>query len=148
MPLIINAPNITNQMIECDEPVNAIDLLPTMLHLAGLENLIYKNIDGLNITPMLHGSRIDRQAIFWHYPHFGNQGGWSGAAVRSGDYKLIEKFEIGDFELYNLREDIGEKNNLSPEKPEVRDELILKLRKWQQENNAVFPEPAQRLITN
>jgi len=148
VPLIINVPNIANQVVVSDEPVNAIDLLPTMLHLTGFENLIGENLDGVNIVPMLHGGKIERRAIFWHYPHFGNQGGWPGAVVRSGDYKLIEKFETGDFELYNLREDIGEKYNLSSEKPEIRDELILKLRNWQHENNAIFPEPAQRLITH
>jgi len=147
VPLIINAPHIPDQVEVCHEPVNAIDLLPTILNLTGMEYLVSENIDGVDISPLLNEGVIDRQAIFWHYPHFGNQGGWPGAVVRSGDYKLIEKFETGDFELYNLREDIGEKNNLYLEKPEVRDELILMLRKWQQENNVVFPEPAQRLIT-
>ena len=78
---------------------------------------------------------------FWHYPHYGNQGGTPGASVRDGDWKLIRFFEDGHEELYNLKQDIGETRNLADEKPEKRAELSAKLTAWSEEIEALIPEP-------
>ena len=74
-------------------------------------------------------------------PHYGNQGGTPGASARDGDWKLIRFFEDGHEELYNLKEDIGETKNLVDTEPEKRKELSAKLSAWQEEIEALMPEP-------
>ena len=83
----------------------------------------------------------ERGPVYWHYPHYGNQGAFPGAAVRLGDYKLIEFFEDNHAELYNLRRDLGEKKNLAEAKPEKAAELRALLHAWQKETGARFPAP-------
>jgi arylsulfatase A-like enzyme len=78
-------------------------------------------------------TRRARLRFFWHYPHYGNQGGTPGASVRDGDWKLIRFFEDGHEELYNLKEDIGETKNLAEVEPEKRVELSVKLTARQEE---------------
>ena len=73
--------------------------------------------------PALKGETHDRGAMFWHYPHYGNQGGSPSGAVREGDWKLIEFYEDGRLELYNLKSDLGEKKNLADAEPARRDAL-------------------------
>jgi hypothetical protein len=80
-------------------------------------------------------------AIFWHYPHYGKQGGTPGSSVRAGDYKLIEFFEDGRLELYNLREDIGEEHSLAEAQPQVATRLHDMLRAWRDDVEAKIPEP-------
>jgi len=93
------------------------------------------------LVPLLKGGdELDREAIFWHYPHYGNQGGTPGSSVRAGDYKLIEFFETGHVELYNLREDIGEEHDLSEELPEVTVRLKKMLADWREEIEAKIPQ--------
>jgi arylsulfatase A-like enzyme len=94
------------------------------------------------MVPVLRGERaLDREAIFWHYPHYGNQGGTPGAAIREGDWKLIEYFEDKPVELFNLAEDIGEQTNLAEEHPEKVAQLRGKLDGWQEAVGARFPSP-------
>jgi len=82
---------------------------------------------------------LTREAIFWHYPHYGNQGGTPGAAVRQGAYKLIEFFGDRPSELYNLREDLSEKKNLYEHMPEKAAALESLLHGWQESTGARFP---------
>ena len=76
-----------------------------------------------------------------HYPHYGNQGGTPGSSIRAGDYKLIEFFEEGRFELYNLRQDIGEEHDLVGELPKLTDDLAGKLAAWRRRVEAKIPQP-------
>ena len=82
-----------------------------------------------------------RKAIFWHYPHYGNQGGQPGSAVRWGDWKLIRFFEDNHSELYNLKEDLSEKHDLCTQKPEKAQELNALLDRFLQESHATMPKP-------
>ena len=126
----------------CPTPVTSPDFYPTILELAGLEPIPGQHCAGTRIAPLLHGAEsIEREAIFWHYPHYGNQGGTPGSSVRSDDYKLIEFFEDGRLELYNLREDIGETKNLAASKPETTAQLHRLLREWRKRVEAKIPEP-------
>ncbi len=84
---------------------------------------------------------LQRKTLYWHYPHYGNQGGSPGAATRSGDYKLIEFFEDSHVELYNLKDDIGETNNLANAMPEKVKELLSILHHWQRNVDAKMPRP-------
>jgi len=84
---------------------------------------------------------LNRKAIYWHYPHYSNQGGGPTGAVRAGNYKLIESYEDNHLELYNLKEDIGEKNNLAEKMPQKATELHIMLKAWRKEVNAQMPTP-------
>jgi arylsulfatase A-like enzyme len=122
--------------------VTSPDFYPTMLEMAGLDLRPRQHTDGVSLVPLLRGGdTLDREAIFWHYPHYGNQGGTPGSSVRAGDYKLIEFFEDGSVELYNLREDIGEDHDLSEEEPEVTARLRGMLSTWRARVEAKIPQP-------
>ncbi|MBC7317408.1 MAG: sulfatase-like hydrolase/transferase, partial [Chloroflexi bacterium] len=118
-PLLIRWPNVIRAGAVCQVPVTSPDFYPTLLDLAGLPPRPEQHVDGLSFAPLLRGEaqNIDREAIFWHYPHYGNQGGTPACSLRAGEYKLIEFFEDGRLELYNLREDISEAHNLAQEMP-------------------------------
>jgi arylsulfatase A-like enzyme len=141
-PLIVRFPGGVAPDTVCTTPVTTPDFYPTLLAMAGLDPIPQQHCDGINILPLLEGDQeLDREAIFWHYPHYGNQGGTPGSSVRAGDYKLIEFFEDNRLELYNLREDIEENHNLAAELPDVRDRLHDMLVAWRQSIEAKIPQP-------
>lgn len=125
----------------CREAVTSPDLYPTILELAGLAPDPMQKVDGVSLLPLLMQSgSLKRDAIFWHYPHYGHQGGTPGASVRCGDWKLIEFFEDDHVELYNLREDQSETRDLAQVLSEKTRELREKLHAWQSSVAAVRPE--------
>jgi len=139
-PMIINWPGVTKPGSICNEPVTSTDFYPTMLEMAGLGLRPKQHIDGMSLCSILRGKRgLKRKAIYWHYPHYSNQGGRPGGAVRCGDYKLIERYEDNSIELYNLREDIGEKRELSAAVPAKAQELRKMLHKWREDVDANMP---------
>ena len=141
-PLIVKWPGVVAPGSRCTVPVTSTDFYPTMLHMAGLDLLPQQHVDGVSLLPLLTGQgTLEREAIFWHYPHYGNQGGTPGSAVRMGDYKLIEFFEKGSVELYHLREDIGEDNNLAEALPGLAQKLKQMLAEWQRAVEAKIPQP-------
>jgi arylsulfatase A-like enzyme len=141
-PLFIKWPGKIEPGTTCDTPVTSPDFYPTLLEAAGLEAMPGQHCDGESIMPLLtQTGTLERDAIFWHYPHYGNQGGTPGSSIRCGDYKLIEFFEDGRLELYNLAEDISEEHNLANEKPEMTKELHAKLVAWRQKVEAKIPTP-------
>jgi arylsulfatase A-like enzyme len=124
----------------CHVPVTSPDFYPTFLDAAGLDLLPEQHRDGESLISLLKGGQVlARDAIFWHYPHYGNQGGTPGSSVRSGDYKLIEFFEDGRLELYNLRADPGEKHNLARENPALAKDLQALLTEWRRQVEAKIP---------
>ena len=140
-PLLVKCPGVTQPGSTCSVPVTSPDFYPTMLELAGLDPLPEQHCDGVSIAPLLRGAdRLDREAIYWHYPHYGNQGGTPGCSVRCGDYKLIEFFEDGRLELYHLRDDIGETHNLAAERPDLAKELHGRLVAWRERVGGRTPE--------
>jgi len=139
---LVRAPGIGTSGQTCDEPVTSTDFYPTLLDLAGLPLKPEQHLDGVSLAPLLQGeTSIDREAIFWHYPHYSNQGGFPGAAVRMGDWKLIERFEDGRVHLYNLADDIGEQNDLATEQPARVNEMRQRLHAWYQAVDAKFLRP-------
>ena len=141
-PWIIRAPGVTKPGSTCDTPVITTDFYPTLLQLVGLPLFPEQHQDGISLVPLLKGDKLERKApLFWHYPHYGNQGGAPNGAIRDGDWKLIEWFEDGSLELYNIRNDPGEKQDLAPKQPEVVKELYAKLRAWRNKVGAVMPTP-------
>lgn len=106
------------------------DLYPTLLSYAGLPARPAQHVDGVNARDAFEGRAFARGPVFWHYPHYGNQGGTPACAVRDGRYKLIEYFEDGALELYDLVNDPSEMQNLAQDLPAVRDALHARLAAW------------------
>ncbi|MEX0774104.1 MAG: sulfatase [Phycisphaeraceae bacterium] len=125
----------------CTTPTTSTDWYPTLLEAAGLPMMPQQHVDGVSLMPLLEGHELERGAIYWHYPHYGNQGGTPGASVRDGDWKLIEFFEDGHLELYNLREDEEEKHNRAATEPELTRRLLEQLHRWRREVEALIPKP-------
>jgi arylsulfatase A-like enzyme len=141
-PWIIRAPGLTKPGSICDTPVITTDFYPTFLELAGLPPFPEQHRDGVSLRRLLKGSQPQRGApLFWHYPHYGNQGGTPCGVIRDGDWKLIEWFEDGSLELFNIRTDVGEAKNLAAENPKKTKELHGKLVVWRKEVNALMPIP-------
>jgi len=142
-PMIIRWPGVTEAGGTCEEPVISTDFYPTILAMAGLPLRPEQHMDGRNLAGLLDGraKTLGREALYWHYPHYGNQGGSPGGAVRCGDWKLIEFYEDNHVELYNLREDIGEKRDLAGVMPEKAAELRRMLHAWRASVDAKMPRP-------
>ena len=128
VPLIINDPLIPNIQGECQVPVTTIDYFATIIEMTGIKADI--KTDGISIVPLLKAEQTAERPLFWHYPHYSNQGGDPGSAIRYGSYKLIDNFETGRQELYNLAEDIAETTDISAKNPEKTKELYNLLIEW------------------
>jgi arylsulfatase A-like enzyme len=140
-PMMIRWPGVTRPGSVCDTPVSSVDFFPTMLDIAGLGGRRPDAVDGVSLAPLLRGGALGRRALYWHYPHYSDQGGYPGGAVRTGEYKLIEFYEDGRLELYNLARDIRESQNLARREPKRAAELHEMLRNWRASVNAAMPEP-------
>lgn len=141
-PWIVCAPGVAKAGATCETPVISTDFYPTLLELSGLALAPEQHRDGISLVPLLKGGKLERKAsLFWHYPHYGNQGGAPFGAIRDGDWKLIEWYEDGRLELYDLRDDPGEAKNLAAREPARANELKAKLGAWRKSVNAVMPTP-------
>lgn len=142
-PLLIRWPGRVTAGRVVDEPVTSPDFYPTLLEAAGLRPRPEQHVDGTSFRPLLDGEPFERGPIFWHYPHYSNQGGTPGAAVRDGDWKLIWYFEDDHVELYDIRSDVGEEDDRAgdPGCEELRERLHGLLRDWQASVGALMPRP-------
>lgn len=138
-PWIIRYPGVTKPGAISSEPICSIDLLPTLAAAAEIE--VEQVIDGLDLKPVLAGGTLNRESLYWHYPHYSNQGGIPSGAVRQGDFKLIERYEDGSVRLYNLANDIAEQQDLSLEMPDRVNQMRADLHAWYKEMGAKFLEP-------
>lgn len=137
-PFVVRWPGVTKPGSTCDVPVISADLFPTIATAAGAAP---GKVDGRDLRPLLEGGRLDRDALFWHYPHYSNQGGFPGGAVRSGDWKLVERYEDGRVHLYDLKNDPGERADLAERHPERVAALRARLHAWYKDVGARFLEP-------
>lgn len=156
----IRAPGVTNPGSVSPVPITSTDFYPTMLDLAGQPLLPDQHIDGVSLKPMFYGGtsperfvrpeyprrqlevdtkRVLERAIYWHYPHYGNQGGAPSGAIRQGDWKLIEWYEDDKVELFNLADDIGETKNLADAQPERAARMKKLLHDWLKDTDAKMP---------
>jgi len=141
VPLLIKPSNYTGEARISTEPVIGHDFYPTFLSLAGITTNS-STLDGVDLSPVLiENKTLNRKELFWHYPHYHGSGWAPGAAILQGDWKLIEFYESGTFELYNLSEDISETNDLSLEYPEKVVALQNRLHELQKSMNANTAEP-------
>lgn len=141
-PYMIRWPGKTKPGSTCDVPVTSTDFAPTILAMAGLDALPDKHLDGKSLTPLLKGQTgFDRDALYWHYPHYANQGGFPGGAIRMGDWKLVERYEDGRVHLYNLKTDIGERNDVAANHEDRVAKMRGKLHAWYKQVDAKFLQP-------
>ncbi len=141
-PMIIRWPHAATAGLIRDEVVISTDFYPTMLEMAGIPPLPGQHGDGISLAPLLMaGQSLPQRALYWHYPHYGNQGGSPGSAVRQGDFKLIQFYEDGRVELYNIKDDIGETRDLSQQLPEKARAMQSLLNGWLGEVGAGMPSP-------
>jgi len=142
VPLIVQGPQIDRPGRTSEAPVVTTDLAATMMELAEGPDDARKALDGGSLLPLLMGRGTpERGAIFWHYPHYGNQGGSPGGAIRLGDWKLIEFYEDKRIELYNLEQDPGEQHDLAATEPVRVSELRQRLHAWRAALGAAMPTP-------
>jgi arylsulfatase A-like enzyme len=140
VPLIVSYPPGIKAGSTSDVPSMSIDLLPTLADLCVLDVAKAPAWDGVSLAPALKQSGlVERDALFWHYPHYHPGGATPYGAIRAGDYRLVEFYEDGKVELYHLKDDIGETRDLAATQPAKRDELLGKLRAWRKEVSAQMP---------
>jgi arylsulfatase A-like enzyme len=140
-PLIARWPGRIASGVCCPVPVTSTDFYPTVLDAVGAPARPEQHRDGVSLLPLLEGRGApDRDAIFWHYPHYSNQGDTPCCALRMGDWKAIEHFEDGRIELYNLREDIAEQHDRSADEPERVRTMRHRLAAWRETVAARIPE--------
>lgn len=142
VPAIVRYPMRVAPGSTCREPIISMDFYPTILELTGVEKAPDQTIDGVSLVPLLEGqTQLDREALYWHYPHYHPGGATPYSAVRQGEWRLIEFFEDGRLELYNLTEDIGEQHDRADDMPEKVEELHARLQAWRDAVDAQYPEP-------
>ncbi len=148
-PLIISAPGVTHAQSTCPFPVTSMDYYPTLLQLAGIPLKPDQHRDGISLVPLLKGVKShNRRALYWHFPHYHGSTWTPGAAVRFGDWKLVEFFEEDTVELYDLGQDIGETQDLASAKPDVTRRLLGMLHQWQEDTEARMPQPNPNFKAN
>jgi arylsulfatase A len=140
-PMIVHWPGVTKAGTVCDAPVYGCDFMPTFLSLAAVP-VHPTPCDGTDISALFKGMKtLNRDAIFWHYPHYSDQGGTPAGGMRQGDWKLIEFFEDGHLELYNLRFDPGEQYDFASSYSDVATRMHASLVNWRQSVHAAMPAP-------
>ncbi len=144
-PCLVRWPGHTKPGTTSDEIIQSIDWMPTLLEMTQVKLPAEAKVDGMSIVPALNGGKLGRDTIFTHFPHDTPASGQHpGTAVRRGDWKLIRLFAQNadgsdQFELYNLKDDIGEGKNLAAEKPEIVKELNELINQFLKETQAVVP---------
>ena len=140
-PFLIKVPWLEHWAKQTDYPVTGTDFYPTILDLAEIDLIPAQHVDGVSLEPLLENDTVEMpdRPLFWHYPHYGNQGGEPSSIIREGDWKLIHYWEDGRNELYNLKSDPYEQFDLAHDRPRVTGRLARKLASWLEEVDAEFP---------
>jgi arylsulfatase A-like enzyme len=145
VPAIVKWPGVTAPGSVCEEPVITLDFYPTLLEIGGAKGNAKHNaaVDGVSLVPLLKDPKatLKRKATYWHYPHYHPGGATPYGAVRAGDWKLVEFYEDDHVELYNLKDDISEKDDLAKKLPDKAKELRDRLAAWRKAVGAQMPTP-------
>ncbi len=141
-PFLVRWPGVTKAGSVCKEPVMSTDFFPTFVKAAGENPKGVGPIDGVDLMPLLKGGEsLSRDALYWHYPHYSNQGGFPSGAIRMGTWKMIERYEDGQVHLYDLSKDVGEREDLSKVHPGQVAKMREKLHQWYEDVDAKFLRP-------
>jgi len=139
-PMIVSWPGTTKERGTCSIPVTSTDFYPTILEMAGAPLRPKQHLDGISLVPALKGSNsLDREAIYWHYPHYHGSANRPTAAIRMGSMKLVRWYETGEEELFDLSNDIGENSDLASAKPDALKKMSGMLDEWLKETGAKLP---------
>ncbi|GAA3580115.1 sulfatase [Snuella lapsa] len=138
-PYFIKVPWLKSNGAATNYPVVGTDFYPTILDLANITPLPDQHVDGISLKPLLEGKTLKARPLFWHYPHYGNQGGEPSSIIREGNWKLIHYWEDERNELYNLQSDPQEQTNVASANPDLTRELNDKLNNWLNSVNANKP---------
>lgn len=140
VPLIVRWPGVVKPGTTSSVPVISTDYFPTILAAIGAPLHPEWHMDGVSLLPLLKQTgQLSGRPLYWHYPHYGNQGGIPGGAVRDGDWKLIEFFEDDHIELYNLADDPVEEVDLAATQPDRAKQLRQQLHDWRRSVDANMP---------
>lgn len=142
VPLIVKWPDKVKPSTVSNEIVNSYDLFSTFVELGGGKIPATQQTDGISLVPIVKGEKasLNRDALYWHFP----TSQWTRnpmGAIRKGDYKLIEHYDNGNLELFDLKDDIGETINLVNKKPVKAKELLTDLKAWRTSIGAQMPTP-------
>ncbi|XLS29629.1 sulfatase [Flavobacteriaceae bacterium M23B6Z8] len=137
-PLIISWPSVIEPGQTRNTPVIAQDFFNTMSALSKAED---HTEDGINLAPYFNGNEPEERGLLWHLPHYSPQHGKPASAYRKGDWKLIYFYEDERYELYNLKKDLSESNDLAKKEPKKLETMIAEMQEALQQLNAKFPEP-------
>lgn len=141
-PLLVRWPGNVKPGTVIDEPIISTDYYATILEMAGLPANPQQHRDGVSFASLLkEGKPPAARPMFWHYPHYSPQGGAPSGAIREGNWKLIEWFEDGKVELFDVANDLSETRELAAAHPDKVKELRDRLHAWQKETGALFPKP-------
>ncbi len=138
-PYYIKCPHVVPPGATSDVPVTGADFFPTLLEMAGLELRPQQHVDGVSLVPLLQGGTIAPRPLYWHYPHYGNQGGEPSSILRDGPWKLIHYYEDGRNELYHLQRDPSEQQDVAADEPDRTASMHSQLMRWLQQVGARFP---------
>lgn len=137
-PLLIKWTGEIEPGSKSEVQVTSPDFFPTLMEITDTKS-DYDNQDGRSFTAALKGAEYKRDAMYWHYPHYGNQGGQPYSSIVEGDYKLIYFYETDEIGLYNIKEDISETKDIKDEYPKIKEKLFFQLNDWIYDNNAKIP---------
>jgi arylsulfatase A-like enzyme len=142
VPLIVRWPGVVPSGKVTDVPVTQLDYLPTLLEACGVK--VEGSFDGMSVLPLWKGDKISGRMLYWHFPHYTNQGSRPAGAVREGNWKLVEHYDNGRAELYDLSKDVSEAKDLAEREPERVKSMKAKLAAWRKSVNAQenTPNPA------
>lgn len=140
-PYFIKVPWLQNKGKKNNFPVTGTDFYPTILDLVDIPALPNQHIDGVSLVPILEGEKMNvKRPLYWHYPHYGNQGGEPSSIIQEDGWKLIHYWEDNRNELYQLNADIAEESNVAEDNPEITIQMRSKLLAWLTSVGANLPE--------
>lgn len=139
-PYLVKIPWMKNQPKQINTPVTGADFFPTLLDFANIPLMPNQHKDGVSFKPLFAGKTLKDRTLYWHYPHYGNQGGQPNSTIREKDMKLIHYWEDDHDELYDIKNDPYEKNNLAAKNKSETQRLRKKLLTWLSSVNANLPE--------
>lgn len=138
VPLIVSYPHHCAAGDTCSIPVSTPDILPTIASLTGITTIGHR--DGIDFSPLLNKGSIEDRSLYWHFPHYSNHGMQSPCgAIRKGDYKLIEYYDNGTLQLFNISKDPQEQHNIAREQSKLAISLKMDLHRWRKTVGAQMP---------
>ena len=143
-PLIVSWPGVSKAGSVITAPVSSPDFMATLIDATPAEPVANYKLDGISLRTILEQKASPERALFWHYPHYGNQGGAPSSAIRRGNWKLIYWYEQDRTELFDVVSDPSETKNMSQSEPERTKALLIELKRWQEEVGALHPVPNPR----